>query len=330
MLATAANLRPVDTAAEHARVAYLIEQSVRAGAHPSASGATGIASNLIRAGELDEAERYVEAQLDVARAGGMLQLYGYVVQMRGWIALERGALADAEADLETAARAGRASSGSTRAWRAAMLALVQAEQGAAESAEAAAGRPGRRPAGHAGDEPRALLPRRAPQLALGRRDEALADALEVGRRYEQWGIRRAVPAWRSLAAVLLHGRSDADEARRLARGGARSWPSAGARRRRSGSPAARSASSAATSTSCARRSTRSRSRPPAWRRHAPGSTSARRCGAPAGGRTHAARSRRAWTPRTRAARGRWPSAPATSCARPARDRAASPCPAPRR
>ena len=43
------------------------------------------------------------------------------------------------------------------------------------------------------------------RLEQGRADEALADALEVGRRYERAGLRRAVPPWRSMAAVLLAG-----------------------------------------------------------------------------------------------------------------------------
>ena len=44
------------------------------------------------------------------------------------------------------------------------------------------------------------------RATAGRTEEALEDALEVGRRYERLGIRRAVPPWRSLAASLLAAR----------------------------------------------------------------------------------------------------------------------------
>jgi DNA-binding NarL/FixJ family response regulator len=61
-----------------------------------------------------------------------------------------------------------------------------------------------------------LYSRALVRVAQGRTDDALADALELGRRYERFGIRRAVPAWRSLAAVLLCGRGEIGEALRLA------------------------------------------------------------------------------------------------------------------
>jgi DNA-binding CsgD family transcriptional regulator len=50
-----------------------------------------------------------------------------------------------------------------------------------------------------------------------RPEEALADLLEVGRRYESFQIRRAVPPWRSLAATLLAGAGDPERALDLAR-----------------------------------------------------------------------------------------------------------------
>jgi hypothetical protein len=52
--------------------------------------------------------------------------------------------------------------------------------------------------------------------AQGRHDDALADALEVGRRYERGELRRAVPPWRLLAAVLLAGRGEQQRAVELA------------------------------------------------------------------------------------------------------------------
>jgi DNA-binding CsgD family transcriptional regulator len=139
-----------------------------------------------------------------------------MIHMRGWIALERGALASAEADL----RAGLDMALELDAdigLRASQLALVHAEQGRPDEAE-------RLLSEHdlTGDLPQnqlmnlVLFFRSRIRLAQGRGDDALADALAVGRRYEDWGIRRSVPAWRSLAAVLLHARGDGPEARRLA------------------------------------------------------------------------------------------------------------------
>ena len=50
-----------------------------------------------------------------------------------------------------------------------------------------------------------------------RADDALADLLEVGARYERFQIRRAVPPWRSLAATLMAGAGDRERALELAR-----------------------------------------------------------------------------------------------------------------
>jgi ATP/maltotriose-dependent transcriptional regulator MalT len=55
------------------------------------------------------------------------------------------------------------------------------------------------------------------RLAQGRADDGLADLLDLGRRYERFGIRRPLPAWRSSAAVALAARGERDEALRLAR-----------------------------------------------------------------------------------------------------------------
>jgi hypothetical protein len=66
VLATAAAMRPADSAAEHARVAELVERCVVDGAVPAGFRETGVISNLIRAGRLDAAGRIVERG---ARAG---------------------------------------------------------------------------------------------------------------------------------------------------------------------------------------------------------------------------------------------------------------------
>jgi DNA-binding CsgD family transcriptional regulator len=62
----------------------------------------------------------------------------------------------------------------------------------------------------------ALYLRARARVSQGRADDALADALEVGRRYARIGLRRAVPPWRSLAAVLLAGQGEQRRALELA------------------------------------------------------------------------------------------------------------------
>ena len=202
VLATTAVITPVDSAAEHARAALLAQRAVPDGARVTE---TGVVSNLIRAARLDDAQRIAEEALDRARSGGFLQLLVSMLSMRGWIALERGDLAAARDDLETALELGRdvALPPVVNASAAALLAVVVAEQGELDRADELLTRHGL-----AGELPEhqvmnlLLHLRSRARLLQGRPDEALADALEVGRRYLGMGIRRAVPAWRSTVAIL--------------------------------------------------------------------------------------------------------------------------------
>jgi DNA-binding CsgD family transcriptional regulator/tetratricopeptide (TPR) repeat protein len=135
--------------------------------------------------------------------------------MRGWIALERGRLAAAEDDLRLSLELSE-DVGTPMRPIAAMLALALAERGELEQAEALIAET--RLAGELPEQQvmnLTLFFRARVRVLTGRAEEALADALEVGRRYERWGIRRAVPPWRSLAAVLLAGRGDVEEATTL-------------------------------------------------------------------------------------------------------------------
>ena len=84
-----------------------------------------------------------------------------------------------------------------------MLALAVAEQGERERAEELLGRHDLDGALAEHQVMNLLLHFRSRiRLLQGRPDDALADAREVGRRYERLGLRRAVPPWRSTAAVL--------------------------------------------------------------------------------------------------------------------------------
>ena len=135
--------------------------------------------------------------------------------MRGALALERGELAPAEADFQAALELAEEPSG-LAARLGVLLALVNAEQGRLEEAERLLDDHGM---GRPMPEYQAMNPvlyGRARTRALqGRRELALADALEMGRRYEGLGIRRAVPAWRSLAATQLKALNGNGRAREL-------------------------------------------------------------------------------------------------------------------
>ena len=61
-----------------------------------------------------------------------------------------------------------------------------------------------------------LAQRARVRLLQGDAQRALDDALEVGRRYDRLGIRRAVPPWRSLAASILAARGERERALALA------------------------------------------------------------------------------------------------------------------
>ncbi len=217
-LAVSAMMRGSDTAEDHAAAAALIDRAVAAGPLPPGSPETGIVSNLIRAGRLEAAERYVERSVAHARRHGLVRSYGLMVGMRGWIELERGALEAAEADLRTATDTGEEHPAPSAGPMGALLAVVLAEQGRLAEAGDVLAR-----FGLEGAVPEhqvmkiVLLARARVRAAQGRRAEALADALELGRRYERWNLRRAVPAWRSLAAVLLLMDGPPEEARTLAR-----------------------------------------------------------------------------------------------------------------
>ncbi|MDA0161109.1 AAA family ATPase [Solirubrobacter ginsenosidimutans] len=216
VLATAALITPVDTAAEHARAALLVH---RAAADGSRVSVTGVVSNLIRAGRLDDAERIAEEVLASARAAGLIQRHALMLSMRGWISLERGNLVAAREDLEAALELGPQLElpATVVASAAAMLALVVAEQGELERADDLLTAHGLQDDLPEHQVMNLLLHFRSRIRGLqGRPDDALSDAQGVGRRYERLGIRRAVPPWRSTVAILTDDEALAREERELA------------------------------------------------------------------------------------------------------------------
>ena len=213
--ATVALMDGDDTAAGHARAAAAVEALLERGDPAPGSPETGAISSYIRAGRLDAAERLVERRLAPARSAGDLLPHGAMLSMRGWIALERGTLAAAEADLRTAV-ALAVELTLPAAAAAALLACVEAEQGRGDAATAtlaAHGLDGELPEHQVMNV--VLFHRARVRLLQARHADAAADACELGRRYARWGLVRAVPAWRSLAAVAMRDRDPAG-ARRLA------------------------------------------------------------------------------------------------------------------
>ncbi|MGH8573691.1 MAG: hypothetical protein ACREX8_14130, partial [Gammaproteobacteria bacterium] len=215
VLAIVASLTLDDTAEDHARTADLMIASANSAIGLPRLPDTDIATALMRAGRLEQADRFITGRLEAAREDGRVPSYALLVGMRGLLALERGELAPAEADLQAALELTEELSG-LAAPLGALLALVNAEQGRLEDAERLLDHHGM---GGPMPEYQAMNPvlyARARTRALqGRRELALADALEIGRRHERLGIRRAVPAWRSLAATQLKALNGNGRAREL-------------------------------------------------------------------------------------------------------------------
>ncbi len=215
VLATVAVLAPADTAAHHARAAELLERATATGLPVEPPIGTGIVSNLLRAGRLDAAWEACERRLADAVGRGAVTTQALMLSMRGWIELERGDLPAAEADLRAALDVVLELE-APAAPAAGMLAQAVAEQGRGDDAERLLtehGLTGELPP-HQAMNP-ILMARARVRLARNEPDQALEDLLEIGRRYAAWNIRRAVPPWRSLAAILLRD-DDAPRARELA------------------------------------------------------------------------------------------------------------------
>ena len=202
VLAAAAVVTPVDTAQEHARAAELAQHTQ---ADVDRFADTGVVSSFIRASRLDQAQEAAEAALETARRGGFIQRHASMLSLRGWIWLERGALAEARDDLEGVLAFAPDVSLPPHVTKvgAALLAVVLAEQGELAHADATLERHDLVAELPEHQVMNLVLHFRSRVRALqGRADEAREDALAVGRRYARLDIVRAVPPWRSQAAVL--------------------------------------------------------------------------------------------------------------------------------
>ena len=319
VLAMAAMMSSTDTAEGHARAADLVERVARGGDLPDNFPATGVISSLIRAGRLDAAEDATDRLVKQTRARGLAVRYALSLQFRGWIELERGRLAEAELSFRDAYDLAPDSN------VASFLALAVAEGGRLDEADeliVATGIDGPLPEKQVNNL--VLAQRARVRLLRGDAQRALEDALEVGRRYDRLGIRRAVPPWRSLAASILAAQGSASVA--LARGGRdRAGRALGHAARPWAGPARSRLVTGALDDLAAAASTCWRPRPRGSTRRMRRSISVPRCGAPTIGWRHAGRSPLGWISRTRAGRSRSPSVHGPSCWRRARGRAGWPC-----
>ncbi|MDA0170110.1 AAA family ATPase [Solirubrobacter taibaiensis] len=210
VLAMAAMMSSTNTAEGHAHAADLVERAACGGDLPDNFPATGVISSLIRASRLDAAEDATNRLVRQTQARGLAVRYALSLQFRGWIELERGRLADAELSFRDSydlAPDGNVAS---------FLALAVAEGGRLDEAGeiiTATGIGGVLPERQVNNV--VLAQRARVRLLQGDAQGALDDALEVGRRYDRLGIRRAVPPWRSLAASVLAAQGETERARSL-------------------------------------------------------------------------------------------------------------------
>jgi len=211
VLAMGAMMSSSDTAEDHAHAADLVERAARGNDLPDNFPATAVISSLIRAGRLDAAEEATDRLVAQTRARGQAVRYALAVQFRGWIELERGQLVEAELSFRDAYDLAPDSLGAS------FLALAVAEGGRLEEADeliVTAGLDGSLPETQVNNL--VLAQRARVRLLQGDAQRALEDALEIGRRYDRLGIRRAVPPWRSLAASILAARGERERALALA------------------------------------------------------------------------------------------------------------------
>ncbi|MEA2123622.1 MAG: hypothetical protein QOI80_404, partial [Solirubrobacteraceae bacterium] len=208
--------RPADEVIELATAALdggLLVDDISSGSMPLFF----VLSVLGRAGRIDLAEEQLARAVASARRRGARATYAGALSVRARLHLLRGDVAAAERDAREVA--GLEDRGLARAFVQPALLGALVEQGRADEAEAdVAGSP------LAGSVPdawiftSALHARGLVRVALGRREEGLADILEAGRRQEVVGAHNPgdLP-WRGAAALVLADLGREDDARALAR-----------------------------------------------------------------------------------------------------------------
>ncbi len=210
---SAAMLGQARTAAEAAGLAEQVAASVvELELEPPGPGS--LTHTLIAAERLERAESVIEQVLDRARTGGLVWMFARALGLRSHLARARGSITDAEADGRLALEPCRQYEARPPAMILAALIPAVLERGNTDDAQAAleqAGLEGTLP--DAMNFNLALFARARLRLAQRRIADAIDDLHHVGARYEQWGIGRPIPPWRSLLARAYWTNGDQHEAR---------------------------------------------------------------------------------------------------------------------
>ena len=174
---------------------------------------------LMSTDSLEHASSHLDAMLAEARARASIPAEAFVVVHSGWVALLRGSVAHAEADVRTGLEL-LTQHDIRLGTRFALAGLIEAliERDELDEAERALDRGGYGHAIPAGMASNALLEARGLlRLAQGRAADAVADLTEFGRNDELFGAANPLASrWRSRAALGLLALGESEPARELA------------------------------------------------------------------------------------------------------------------
>jgi DNA-binding CsgD family transcriptional regulator len=210
---SSAMLGQARTAEEAARLAEQVAANV-VELELELPGPGSLIHTLIAAERLEAADRLIAQLLERARAGGLAQMLARALGLRSHLARARGSITDADADGRLALELCRQHEARPPAMILAALIPALLERGDADDAQAALEQgslEGTLP--DAMNFNLALFARGRLRLAQGRIAEAIDDLHQLGARYEQWGIGRPIPPWRSLLARAYWANGDPREAR---------------------------------------------------------------------------------------------------------------------
>jgi DNA-binding CsgD family transcriptional regulator len=216
VLAAAVGLEPAGRARSAAEAAELAQRALTGELLAEMAPLGSVAMVLLYADRLDTLERVASDALAAARATGSVGGFVLATALLASLAFNRGELRETEAQ----ASAGYELAETNEVRRPPLLALrihVLLEQGRHDDAERLLVDGGATDVLPEVSYYNLLLYARGRlRLAQGSSDDGLADLLDLGRRYERFGIRRPIPAWRSSAAIALAASGERKEALRLA------------------------------------------------------------------------------------------------------------------
>ena len=177
-------------------------------------GPGSLVHTLIAAERLERAESLIEQMLERARSRGLTGRLAGALGLRAHLARARGSVTDAETDGRLAVELCTAHDAQPPAMIPAALVPALLERGRTSEAEQLleqTGLDGSLP--DAMNFNLALFARARLRFEQGRIAEAIDDLHQIGRRYEQWGIGRPIPPWRSLLARAYWANGDERKAR---------------------------------------------------------------------------------------------------------------------